>query len=538
MKKMVYAVLAVLLLIGLMAGCKGNSDSEASPGTSGNSSEVKELNIEIMVPKFGKDPTDTLVQTEWQKAMEEYLGVKLNITWNRIQWGAEFFEKSKVMVAGGQIPDIMLTLGGASSINENGEKGLFADLAPYIDKYPYYKEFIKGTKKAEEYLYSENKKIFAFYDGYDNPTDMRPSQYDPAYRVDIFEKNNIKVPENADEFYDAAKKLKALYPDTFPVGSVSWELAYDGLFNYFHTSRNVYWNGEKFVFGPTDPNFKEAVEFLHKLYADNLVDPAFWTDGIDQARPKATTGKTFMYLNIWSGYPREFNQNKEANVKWANALPFDTKYGKGYLHSPEEAGKGLSNGSGIVISAKAKNLDLLAKMVDYQYSDKMIKLMNWGIEGKTYEEKDGKKQYIESIRNAENPPGEMEKYAVGTTTGNRAGIVWTPQDRYAKYFGPGLDVLFHHDGKTQLESSYFAANGTYGKDRIAPNDNAPRTVFSSDENEIISSTMTPVNTYVTESIVKFIKGDMNFSEWDKFISGIKKMGDYEKVVKIYNDKVK
>ena len=28
-------------------------------------------------------------------------------------------------------------------------------------------------------------------------------------------------------------------------------------------------------------------------------------------------------------------------------------------------------------------------MIDYQYSDEIVKLMNWGVEGETYTENDG-----------------------------------------------------------------------------------------------------------------------------------------------------
>lgn len=45
-------------------------------------------------------------------------------------------------------------------------------------------------------------------------------------------------------------------------------------------------------------------------------------------------------------------------------------------------------------------------------------------------------------------------------------------------------------------------------------------------------------TYVKESIVNFIKGEMSLSDWDKFQAELKKLGDYEGILEMYNNKVK
>ena len=46
----------------------------------------------------------------------------------------------------------------------------------------------------------------------------------------------------------------------------------------------------------------------------------------------------------------------------------------------------------------------IIKMIDYQYSDEMMTMMNWGEEGVTYEIKeDGTKDFTESVYNQEDP---------------------------------------------------------------------------------------------------------------------------------------
>jgi putative aldouronate transport system substrate-binding protein len=540
MKKVLSIVISLVMIMTFIAACSKNdnsspssSASNSSPNTA-NNSDVKELSFEVMIPKFSVDPKDTLIQKEWEKEMESYLGVKLNITWNRLQWGDEYFQKSKLALSTGEMPDIMLAL-GKDQIDQYGMEGLFADLTPYVQEGQNYKSFIDATGDAEKYLYSGDNKIYAFFDGYNNPMDLQPSQYNAAYRLDIFEKNGIKIPTTVDEFYDAAKKLKELYPDVYPVGVSENYLAYNGFYNSFHAHEGVYYNGDKFVFGPAEENFKDAVQFMNKLFSEKLLDPAFGVDGIDQARPKATTGKTFMYPAMWSGFIAEFNTNTQASGKWTNALFPSSKYGVAWQQGAEPKGKGLSNGSGLVISAKAKHPELLAKLVDYQYSEKMMNLMNWGIEGETYVVNGDKKELAPNILNAENIYAEMDKLGLGTTGGSRSGIVWTPQDKLAKYTDPGSVTTFYHDGKAE-EISYWVANGTYAKDSINPNDFAPRILFSKEENETKAAISTAIDTYVKESIANFITGKMKLSDWDKFQDKLNKMG-VESLLKMHNDKI-
>ncbi|NOU90707.1 extracellular solute-binding protein [Paenibacillus sp. LMG 31460] len=542
-KSMTMLVSAILLTTVFLSGCEndsGKGSSSASPLASDSGSkaatDAKELKLKVVIPHFGGDPTGTLVQQEFEKEIEKYLGAKVTIEWTRIPWG-EYKEKTQVMLTSGDIPDIMLVR-SQDNIIKYGEQGLFLDLSKYMDIMPNYKQFITATDNNEQYLMNKNKQLFAFYDGFSNPSDIEPSQYAAAYRLDIFEKNNIKVPTTLDEMYDAAKKLKALYPDSYPVAQSEQYLGYDGILNANHTNGEIYWNGKQYVYGPTEEAYKESLVFLNKLYTEKLLDPAYWSDEMDQAKPKASTGKSFMYPLIWSGYVADFNANKEAGVKWALSMLADNpKYGKSWKYGSDTKGKGLNNGYGLVISAKAKNPEQLVKLVDYQYNDKMIDLLMWGIEGKSYEMKDGKKQYLPALKSSADFVGELAKMGVSASMRTRPGIVFTPQERIAVYTSVP-DVLFYNNGKAQMENYYMASDKYGGKESIAPMDRAPKIMLTKDDNDRIANTMTPIKTYVKESSVKFIKGEMSFADWDKFQATIKKMGDYESILKLQNDKVK
>lgn len=68
--------------------------------------------------------------------------------------------------------------------------------------------------------------------------------------------------------------------------------------------------------------------------------------------------------------------------------------------------------------------------------------------------------------------------------------------------------------------------------------NEPFLEFTDDEREQITAVMSPVNTFVAEMQNKFINGKESFDNWAEFQDKIKKMGDIDKVLQIYDDALK
>ena len=52
--------------------------------------------------------------------------------------------------------------------------------------------------------------------------------------------------------------------------------------------------------------------------------------------------------------------------------------------------------------------------------------------------------------------------------------------------------------------------------------------------EMEANIMTPLNTYMEESIAKFITGAMPLSDYDKFLREIDRYGDWRKIISVKN----
>src|SRR5699024_2209987 len=113
--------------------------------------------------------------------------------------------------------------------------------------------------------------------------------------------------------------------------------------------------------------------------------------------------------------PRMWNtQTTIENLKWGLAfLPEHPDYGTPWKWGSRQEGKSLSNATGIIISAETEYPEYVVKMIDYQYSDEMIELLNWGIEGVTYTvDENGDHKFSDEILNAEDPVQAAAEYGI------------------------------------------------------------------------------------------------------------------------------
>lgn len=541
MKKRMAGLLltAAFVLLAMLSGCGSKEEGGENSIPKGTEEKPAELKLVVHNPIFSKSPLGTEVQKKWQEKMENYLGVKLNITWEEVPWG-DYLQQLPTYIAGGDFADVFM-INDISKIQDLGDNGLLLDLNKYAESMPNYKKFLDSDPYGREKTTSDKGGMYGFADGTDGNHNGDQELF--TVRFDVLQKNNIKPPETFDEIYQVAKQLKSLYPNSYPLGNIDSDMTLPyTFFNMNHTKSTIYFNGKEFVYGPLAEmdRFKEVLVYLNKFYSEGLLDPEFAVNTEEQSYSKMLTDKIFMEPLVYGiQIQQQLNNNKEyPQVKWGVIPnPKNLRGEVSWKINSLKKGKVLSTGFNTVISSKTKNPELIVKMLDYQYSDEMMELANWGIEGLTFTKVDGKRQFKPEILNAVSPQAELAKYGVNMSMSVRSGIQFMPQQKEPEIqLSKTLPV--YANGQYAEKNHWLFTDETGGKESIAPSDdiNMPPIVFSEDEKVEKNSVMTPVNTFVDESIIKFITGKMSFDQWDNFITDLKKMGDIDSIVKMYNDK--
>ncbi|MGG3505318.1 extracellular solute-binding protein [Paenibacillus lautus] len=529
--------LAKMLVLGLIAlmvfsGC--SNDSKKSD-THEENQEV--LRFSVTLPANGVDNPNSLVGKEWHKRMEAYMGKKVEIKYNYIP-SSEYDEKVKLMIASDDLTDFFVTPLFYDT-TEMAEQGQLLELGQYQDLMPNYMNYISKVKNGMKRVTDADGNMFTFKE---TSTPRFPEdrgmliQNTSAYRYDVFEAKNIKIPETLDEFYGAAKKLKELYPDKYPVAT-KWN-SLRSLFSANHIRDEIFWDGEKYVYGILDEGYKDALQFANKLYAEKLLDPEYTIDTDDTLKRKALNGDNLMWLTQWFTTPAEYTRTADDGKIFAVSLyPDNPKYGKAWQEVVN--GNTPDLGWGVYgVSSKVKNPEELIKFIDYQYSDEMIQLITWGIEGTTYTiGEDGVPTFVDSLKTAKDPWLEGDKYGMRASRNHNPGLQMVSDARaFVDFAATDYTVFNGKYEEVPIEKAEFLTSLPMPENDYVPSWlSEPSIQLTGSESQRVSEIMNPIKTFVTEEQAKFVAGKNSFDNWQAFIDKVKKMGNIDEALKIYND---
>jgi putative aldouronate transport system substrate-binding protein len=527
MTKKTFAVsLVMLLLISAGLFARGNQAASSSGG----------LRITATYRSYGGIPTDTIIGKAWHALMEQKTGQKLDIVWNYIPQG-EYGEKINVILAANDLTDLTFIHSRSVAAPYEGQ-GIFVNLAEHWDKFPAYDAYLKQVPYGMQKVSNPDGTVYGLFGGEIPRLSQGVAIYTtPAIRYDVFQQLGIKAPETVDELLDAARKLKAAYPDKYPVHAGSWE--WEVVFHTYKTGRGIYWDGSNYVFGPLSDNYRAALTLLNRMYTERLLDPESFTDNTDALNRKALNGDIFIRLGQWFNGIDDWNNNTEVKVNWALILsPTDPAYGMPWQGVTNVNEYTVShNGEGTYIKAGARNLDTLLKIGDMSYDPETIRLISWGLEGQTYTLKsDGTPTFMDVIRNS-----EKGFWAAGDDWGMRSSNSFRPglqgpiDTRAFIDCAPAENAIINGRFVQTPYETAFPDQPWPTSPWISPSQLAPPIAFNPDENNANSSIMTAVDTYVTEETMKFITGERNFNQWDAFVAQIRNL-NVQTVLDMYNRK--
>lgn len=511
------------------------------------------LKLNVSIPEFNLTSEGTMIQKEWEKRMEEYLGVDLDITWTRTPYADYRENELLVLQAGANIPDIATTTKG-TAIVEYGEDGTLLNLSDYQDYMVYYTDYLEETNGGPNYAKNEDGSMYYFIDGSYNPDDIMGAQSFTAfaYRFDILRDMGWTPATTLDEFTELCKNMKAkiddgtLDLDYVIINNTKDYAIYRGFVGVFHTWDCLYYNGSEWVFGPIEDNFREVLKYLHGLYEAGYIDPEFATADFNQGTVKATTGVGAICPTLWAGSVASWNTAKtDDKMEWGLAYLPSGKYGTAWKWGSKQDSKSLNaNASGIYISASVEYPEYAVALIDYQYSDQIVELLNWGLEGQTYNVVDGKKVYIDDIMKAENPANTSGEYGLMASSVCRTGIPFVPIDFNAMLDLASLPEPWWNASKGYYEGKYWvesSANG--GVDSVSPYDRAPVTYLSAEEQTDKSQLGYGgiCESRTKELAHKFIVGELDINDdaaWANYIEDIKSQtdNDFDSILATLNAK--
>ncbi len=391
MKKAAGTVLSIMLGASLLAGC-GSGDKEQAAGTSGDAGGSKErVTLKVEVFDRGNSPSPHTITNNWlTQYVQKEFGDKNNIDvqYVPVQRSEETTKLNVLMASASDVPDIVFVY-DSSVFFRYAQQGGLTDVGELLNQY--------GTN-LKSYLGDDTLK-FGQLEGKQFAIPGKRAitgRYSSFIRQDWLDKLGMKAPTTTDELYETLKAFKEKDPGglgdkNIPMGMALAPAQYETLiYSFIKPIKGDLTYSQRYEL-PLHEGFKDAMQFMNKLYNEGLMSKDFSLD-----EEKEQLGKDIQNGNVgfWSEdvdnlfYADGTLDHLTANVPGSKVAPIDA------YSNPNEGGKHIksrygSNGMYIMIPKSSKRAAEAIKYLDWMSTGNNIINIYNGVEGENYEMKDG-----------------------------------------------------------------------------------------------------------------------------------------------------
>ncbi len=517
MKKLVALVLMGVLVVSV-CGCGTSKNTEVNIG----SGEMPET-LTIFAPlgdytiKAGAKDNNEMLPFQM---MEELTGC--HVEWTHPAADA-YDEKFNIMIASGKFPDAIVyswqsITGGAKMYADDG---VIIPLGNLIDEYmPNFSAYLADHPEVKKQIADNDGEIY--YIPFIRKDKELKVFEGPQMRQDWLDKLGLEAPKTPDELYNVLKAFKTQDPngngkaDEIPMSGVGFdnqEYGIGNLLNAFGSHFDFYLENDKVKYGILEDSYKEGLEFIAKLYAEDLIDIDYLLNDRDKMDNKVLNDRVGFIYSLQPG--KFYTSMKDSTRKMAGVPHFavndsiNNVFNKYYAMDVKD--------TCLAISTANKNPSGTLRWIDNFFGGEGADIMNFGKEGLTYNMVDGYPKLSDYILN--NPDGKTLQETAGMNLGTYQSNFPALQDW--RYYEQILTEWGKESIKTWSDSARI--------DGILP-----QLVFTEEETDQITRVMSEVETYVSEAVNKIVIGKLSVKDLDDVRKTIKGMG-IEKVVKIYND---
>ena len=514
----------------------GSADTQASSGT--GSVEVNETGYpitseEITVTAAGPMPSGC---EDWSQlaVIDEYanrLGIRLDCDFYETDWETQLTLK----VAGDELPDMLIGCSmNVSDVNEWGGEGYFLDLSQYMDLMPNLKAYFDQYPELEAYCTTSDGHIYGLPKLKVDMTDRLTRSFINKQWLDNL---GLSVPTSIDEYYDVLVAFKEQDAngngdpdDEIPLLFTSDSGGYTALektlldaYGIFTTDPNYVLQADesgKVELANINDTYKEYLKFMHRLYAEGLMEQEAFTITGDEVTTKQQ-GDVYGSFGCGSAPFVMANKDISYDANWAALSGLSSD-----LHTKREASiaSPVQNNILVAVNGNTEYPEALARFIDYFYTDEGMLSATKGYEGVTFDmvQDDLLGKEVPQMRVPDGyTSGEEFRYK-GAVLNEALNLVERNIDRQAM-FESDREVLENPEfveqyGWAARVIDAFKADGVTGVEAY------PVVSYTSDEVEERGAVYKDITTYLKQARAQFITGELDLDkDWDTYVNTLNQM---------------
>lgn len=435
----------------------------------------------------------------------------INVDWEQVPNTSLEEKRNLILASNEDLPDVFYSAGiPVQDVYKYGKQGTFIELNDLIDEYaPNLKKLMDEDPSIQDAITFPDGNIYTL--PYLTSPEFVAMRTNPFMWInkEWVEELDMDIPKTTEQFYQYLKAVKEtdLKGDgegkEIPYGDDGIDRLVAKLYGSFGLNNTGGHNalidldpdGDELRFIPTSDGYKELLEYVHKLYSEELIQQNIYSTDNDQYI--ANNEENLYGSTTYWPTPMLFGENESVSLE-----PLEGPNGDKLYSTVSHPVGSLGN---FAITKGNENPEATMRWVDYFYSDEGSKFFYMGLEGETYEEtEDGEVEYLEEILTESTIGISVAKY-----------LAWVGVS------APALVKQEYFSGSESSPESLEAAEKVepYVVDEIWPN-----FTYTDDENKELIPIRTDLAKYIEEKQAEFITGERSFSEWDDFVETLEKIG--------------
>jgi len=429
-------------------------------------------------------------------------------------------EAFNLLIAGGNLPDIV---GGSMikpNVNRYGPEGAFIGMNDLIDKYaPHIKAFFDKHPDIRSSIRAADGEIY--YIPY-----LPDGKFGRGYfiRTDWLKNLNLKVPQTVDELHDVLLAFKNDDPnqngkkDEVPLFMRQWEelirmvTLWDGHASGSDQFHDFYVRNGKLSHGYTEEGYRVGIRNLAKWYKEGLIDQEVFTRG-SRSREYLLSNNLGGMTHDWFASTSGYNDSLKGKVpgfKFEAFVPPAGISGK----RVEEHRRGQVKVDGWAMSYTKKDPVATMKYFDFYFSEAGRRLANFGIEGEQYDMVNGKPIFKKSVLE-DSKPLNAQMWEIGAQVPRGFYQDYAYELQWSNKYA--LEGIAKYDAGDYLVEPFLGVS------------------LNTKEKEVFDKKWATIRDYMLEKQQAWILGSSDIDkEWDAYTAQLDRMG-YPSVLKVMQE---
>ena len=334
-------------------------------------------------------------------------------------------------------------------------------------------------------------------------------------RQDMLDELGEQAPTTIEEHHALLRKAKEHYGESFypqtgttfagacGIGPLMWA---------FGTHYDFYLEGDKVVYGPMSEQFTEAMEYIHTLYEEGLIDPDYATQDRTAEKGKMMADLSLMTFEFQPSAMMEAMATQNPTFKLvgitdlkkdADSKPYS--FNSAYISS-------MQYGSSCAITTACAEPEKAANFLNYIFTDEGYMITNYGEKDVDYTiDADGSIQWTDAFKALKSEAKEHTRnFGTAAVFPFRCSLdaYWSTLPQVS------VDAIKH----------WAATNDMSGI--------LPALTFTAEETEEMTDWMADIKTYMEENYAGLVNGAIAIDQIPEIQNKLKSM-HIERILEIY-----